>query len=469
MGSTRLTSSNVSLNGISSPSETFVFAATVVNPGADGITSSYRFTDSSRNIFTGGTKADANGGMLVKTDKYGAPLFSIIFKDNQSYCYSYLGCSDSSGNIYIPMTQYNSFNPKVGMVKLNSSGVLQFQRTMTITASSSVGGYGWAAAVDSSGNIYIAGGARENGSSTLMPYLVKFDSAGNTSWQRRLQTSSVTSLDSYFMKGCIGILSDGSVVVGGNYYVNSTGNDANTLLARYTSAGAISWQKAFSSGTNIIQQATGLAIDSSDNIFLLASSQDNPNATFLLKYNSSGTLQWQRRISRSGVAANAGDYSIAVAPDGNIVIGIGVASTGVFILTYNQSGVLQWTKKLLIRTGALETSISGLFIDNAGFLHIGIPHSDFTSGSGSATVAVKIPYGNLSKDLSASIMKFSYQYTTSTGEMTDAAGGGTEPSITFTSGDFSTPYAYSGAPGNNNNISVNTTSYIPGIIKENLS
>lgn len=468
MGSTKLTSANISINGIASPSESFIYSPAVESPQSSGMNSAWRIHDSSRNMIHAGTRADSNGGLMVESDRYGNLLWSSYFKDNQSYFSANPGCVDSSGNIYVPLNQYNGTSPKVGVAKFNSSGVFQFQRTMTVTANASNGGYGFGSIVDNSGNFYVFGSARESGSSQHYPYVVKFDSAGNTSWQARLNVSSLSSLDAYYGKGCGAVLSDGSIVLSGNYWTSGAGTDANNLLVRYDTNGTLLWQKAFSAGTNVTQYASGLTIDSSNNIYCLVQSQESPAPVFLIKYNSSGTLQWQRRISRSGVSINGPEYSICTAPDGNIVIAFAISDLGILILTYNQSGVLQWAKKLLVRSGSVSLGVQGVSIDNGGYLHIGVGHTDFTNTSGNASTVVKVPYGNLTKDLNGSIVKFGYQYITSTGEITDAAGSGNEPSITFASGNFSSPYTYSGTPGNNNNISVQS-GYFPAIIRASLS
>lgn len=467
MATTRLSSSDVSLNQIAAPTESFLLSVSGTSQSTEALTSSSMVYDSNKNLFIVGRKADSNGGLVVKTDKYGTLAWAISFRDSQSYFYAYPSSVDSSGNIYVPVTQYNSTSAKVGVVKFNSSGALQFQRTMSSSASSTYGGYAQGSLVDTSGNFYVYGFVKEQGSSTTMPYVAKFDSSGTVTWQRRIQTTSVSSLDALFTGGSGVLLSDGSIVLGGYNYTNSSGTDYNTILVKYNSSGTLQWQKAFSFGTNIGQQIVGTTTDSSDNIYALVYSEETPAAAFLLKYNSSGTLQWQRRISRSGVTVNAGNFCITTAADGNVVVAVGATNIGIFLLTYNPSGTLQWTKKVIVRTGVISINISGLEIDSSGYLHLGLSHSDFTS-TGNAPVILKVPYGNLTKDLNGNIVKFSYQYVTSTGEITDAAGSGTEPSITFSSGDFSSPYSYSGTPGNNNNISL-ATDYYPSIIKASLS
>ena len=95
-------------------------------------------------------------------------------------------------------------------------------------------------------------------------------------------------------------------------YAFSTGaGSADVLLAKYNSSGTIQWQRVL--GGAGYDAARSVAIDSSDNLYVLGytTSTGAGSADFLVaKYNSSGTVQWQRVLGGSN-----GDYGQSVAID----------------------------------------------------------------------------------------------------------------------------------------------------------
>lgn len=111
------------------------------------------------------------------------------------------------------------------------------------------------------------------------------------------------------------------------------------------------WQRKITLTNNLT--SSKLMLDSSDNIYILINDGTSTNG-YLVKYNDSGVLQWQRRIGNTNLTA------IHIDSSNNIYIAGKNSSSNLFIAKYNSSGVMQWQTKL---AGA---TFSGLGIKDIG-------------------------------------------------------------------------------------------------------
>ena len=123
----------------------------------------------------------------------------------------------------------------------------------------------------------------------------------------------------------VAIDSDNNLYVLG--FQASTGAGSNDfLLAKYNSSGTVQWQRILGGASN--DRGYSVAIDSSDNVcvFGYTSSTGAGAQDFLLaKYNSSGTIQWQRVLG--GASGDTG-YSVAIDSSDNVCVFGHTASTG---------------------------------------------------------------------------------------------------------------------------------------------
>ena len=110
-------------------------------------------------------------------------------------------------------------------------------------------------------------------------------------------------------------------------YTDSTGAGGNDfLLAKYDSLGAIQWQRVLGGASG--DDGNSVAIDSADNVYVLgytASTGAGSNDLLLAKYNSSGTIQWQRVLG--GASAEVGN-SVAIDSADNVYVFGFTLSTG---------------------------------------------------------------------------------------------------------------------------------------------
>ena len=159
----------------------------------------------------------------------------------------------------------------------------------------------------------------------------------------------------------------------GNSYelgiTNSTGAGGyDFLLAKYDQDGIVQWQRVIGGAGG--ENGYGVAVDSSDNVYAAGytTSAGAGGADFLIaKYNSSGTIQWQRVL---GGAGNDSGQSVAIDSADNVyVLGFtlsaGAGSLDFLLAKYNSSGTIQW-QRVLGTAGSYENgrSVAVDLLDN---------------------------------------------------------------------------------------------------------
>lgn len=320
------------------------------------------------------------------------------------------------------------------LIKYNSSGVVQwFVKLGNTNLTPS-----YVVATDQSGNVFVAGRylggytpTNSNGSSfgkTLSHlgsnsygFIVKYNASGFVQWCARLVIDSLTGgvqcngivIDSNgdaYITGFFGSFTETSILtlydLNDNAFATTianrgtSGNDA--FVIKYSSAGSVLWgAKVASTGGDIGQSIT---VDPSNNVYVIGqgvawsaySSNGNQFGTdaansggsdvFIVKYNSSGIVQWATRIASAngdngfGIAAdsNSNIYVTGQTEPGNAVFynsdssSFSTAMTGLggseaFVAKYNTSGIAQWIAKIAgtgndIGNGIITDSNSNVYV-----------------------------------------------------------------------------------------------------------
>jgi hypothetical protein len=215
----------------------------------------------------------------------------------------------------------------------------------------------YAMATDSSNNIYSAGDFY-NASSQVQALLTKHDSSGTLLWQK-----TFTGLQTRFQ----GVAVDSSSNVYVTGMILNAGQDI--LVAKYNSSGVLQWKRRLSQSED--DNGNGIFVDSSGNCYIAARGQFG--SPILVKYNTSGTLQWQIRLTNFFGSYNA----VQVNSSGDIFVG-GYHANGQWLLVkYNSSGVQQWVRGLnssgfdfianikLDSSGNIYATGSSAYVDNA--------------------------------------------------------------------------------------------------------
>ena len=298
---------------------------------------------------------------------------------------------DSSGNYYV--TGENGFR-KIATIKFNSSGIIQWQRTL-YNSSGSIGAY--AMTVDSSGNVYIVGDS-DTGIYSY-PLIIKYSPSGTVLWKFNVDTFGGTSGSSYgvvvdssgnvYVVGRIG--SDmiivkynssggsvwqrklvGSYIVDGiavdssgtNVYITSRiggGNYSDILISKYDTDGNNIWQRKLATSSDSSDIGYGIAVDPSNNVYVVCNQRDNYAYIVTVKYDSLGNIQWQRKLA--GTTDDLYKFDIVVDSSGNSYISGRIPMNyeiNTIVAKYDTNGNIQWQRKL---SGAL---VSAIAIDSSG-------------------------------------------------------------------------------------------------------
>lgn len=242
--------------------------------------------------------------------------------------------SDSSGNIYAVGSCTDGGTLKIFTVKCSKTGSLLWQRFITPGAF----GNAYGICVDSNNDIYITGVA---GSSNQNVLVAKYTSTGALTWQR------------YFSGPSVGSGLDISVDSSNNIYVVGTNNaDRRATYFKINSSGTLLLTGSESLNTDGIFDA-GIVATSSGNIYSTSFIKPSSGTqyTYIVKRNSSLTIQWERRL---GASANEFGYSVDLDSSENVYIAAGSlvgGNSATIMAKYNSSGVIQWQKALTNPSG----------------------------------------------------------------------------------------------------------------------
>ena len=289
------------------------------------------------------------------------------------------------------------------------------------SVNSSAGSTARCAAVDASGNTYIAGAFRGSvafGSTTLVSatststdiFIAKCNAAGVFQWAKRAGGTSldvavgiaVSGSDVYITGSFTGTANFNTPSATGSNEITSAGN-LDVFIAKYDDTGVFQWTKR-AGGAAGIDVANGIAVSGSDvyitGAFTGTADFNNPSASgsneiaagggvdiFLAKYDATGTFQWAKR---AGGAASVG---ATVASRGVAILGSDVYITGsfsatadfnnpsasgsneivsaggddIFLAKYDATGAFQWAK----RAGGTDNDrANGIAISGSGDIYI---------------------------------------------------------------------------------------------------
>lgn len=269
-------------------------------------------TDSSDNIITVGyTQSDGAGAddlAITKYDSSGTLLWQRLLGGSGTDR-GYGVAVDSSDNIIVCgyTASDGAGSNDILIAKYDSSGTLQWDRTLGGTGND----YGYAVAVDSSDNIIIAGYTESDGAGSDDFLIAKYNSSGTLQWDRTLGgTGGDNGLG-------VAVDSSDNIILTG--YTASDGAGGNDILtAKYNSSGTLQWDRTL--GGTGAEYARFVAVDSSDNIITVGYTNSDGAGGYdfiIAKYNSSGTIQWQRTLGGTG---NDYCYGVAVDSLGNIIV-----------------------------------------------------------------------------------------------------------------------------------------------------
>ena len=328
--------------------------------------------DGSGNVYaTGYGNSDGPGGndlIVSKYDKDGNQLWDKALGTNTAYRNDDNGrmvAVDSSGNVYVVgQTNLTGGIDSIVIAKYNSSGVHQWDKTLGGTSTAE---QGYGICVDSSDNILVCGQSNK-GTSGTGAILLKLNSSGAEQWQRTLDGASTQIAYEVAVDSSDNVYIGGYTTISGYQYF---------LLAKYNSSGTLQWNKKIG-GSNTTDQGRSVTVDSSDNVYIGGVTTGGGVGvydSYLVKYNSSGTYQWQKALGTSGTQINI--QGMTSDSSDNVYI-MGSYSNSYFFAKYDSSGNLDWQRSLGGSSGDYGHSISA---DTKGNIYV--MGASASSGAGS--------------------------------------------------------------------------------------
>jgi len=312
--------------------------------------------DSSDNIYCAGetVKFPHNLSMrdskicLIKYDNTGILQWNQTWGGNKSdYCEAI--ALDSSGNIYVTgftdsfRDDFGLYDINIPLLKYDDSGILQWSRLLGIGIDVRAGDI----ILDSKGNIYIAGDIKDfSVSKYLSCLLIKVNGSGIHQWNR---TWGGSFTDIYT---AIALDSSGNIYLAGSTDSFGAG-ESDICIVKYDNSGELQWNKTW--GGIEDDRGYAIALDSSEDIYVagitksyavqLENTQLLREDMCLLKYNSLGELQWNRTWGGTNM-----DFCSAMVIDSNdniYLAGSAFVSGGgldMCVVVYDSSGGFQWYK-----------------------------------------------------------------------------------------------------------------------------
>ena len=217
--------------------------------------------------------------------------------------------TDAAGNVYVTGWIENSTgNPDSYTLKYSPDGDLLWAKTY---AGSATGvDYGYALAVDQSGNAYVAGFG--NGDDpTFDIFVLKYDADGNSVWTQRW-TSPITNYSAYAYS--IAVDNQGNVFTTG--FESDGLTDGEFITLKFNSSGVLQWATPYNGSTSSIDYANHIVVDTDGNSYITGWSggANNLHDMTTIKYDPDGNELWVKRYNGS---ADDNDYAYWLALDGS--------------------------------------------------------------------------------------------------------------------------------------------------------
>jgi hypothetical protein len=267
--------------------------------------------------------------------------------------------------------QFGQPSRRIFVVKFDVNGALVWQRIWNGATVIGLGRSG--VALDASGGVFVTGVSANNGNDAA---LLKFDAAtGNLLWERTWggtasDTSLAVSVDA----------ADGSAYVAGTE--TSFGPSASGLfIVKFNSTGTLVWQR-FLDGA----EGNAVAVAPDRSVYAAGTTPRDQIGNFdlvALKIASDGTLVWQRKYVAGNVVDPRG--GITVSPDGSLVIAgaiqapkAGIVDIAALIVKLAADGTLVFDKAFAGRNGEEADGVA--VAANDGSIYVTGTTSSFGAG-----------------------------------------------------------------------------------------
>jgi hypothetical protein len=260
--------------------------------------------------------------------------------------------SDSENNIYVFGYTDNSIKYPT-LIKYQKDGTLLWQKKINVSYDS----YGMDIKINNNGDILLAG-ISGNGT-TQDSFIISVNSSGSLNWQRKINTT-LDIPSNYYLVKYPNIGFDAS----SNVYLSITKNSSPDYIEilKYNSSGVLQWQNKLTAPGYATYSK--IAVDSNNNKYLVSTANNASAYTsqlHIVKYDSTDTVVWQKKLEHAGFYSGAiNPSSVNFDLNGNIYITADVGDNSLqaaALFKYNSSGILQWSKSIVSSDISYATQI----------------------------------------------------------------------------------------------------------------
>jgi uncharacterized delta-60 repeat protein len=304
------------------------------------------YDDSARSI-----QETSDGGYIVagRTYSFGAGSYDFwILKLNSDGTVSWqkaYGSADEDwaqsiqqttdgGYIVAGHTYSYSASYDFWVLKLNSSGAVTWQKTY----GGSYSDYAYSIQQTTDGGYIVAGETRSFGAGYDDIWVLKLTSTGTVSWQK---TYGGTDND---WASSIQQTSDGGYIVAGFTYSFHNGGDVWVL--KLASSGSISWQKRYGGTSGDWAESVQQTSDGGYIVAGVTETFDAYGDIWVLKLTSAGVVSWQKAY---GSADEDYAYSVQQTSDGGYIVAGWTysysADNDFWLLKLTDTGAISWQKR----------------------------------------------------------------------------------------------------------------------------
>jgi hypothetical protein len=267
----------------------------------------YTFTITATNANGTSAASSASSSIIPNTEVSANNFVSFEVKSNAS-TYAYDLALDSTGVMYVAGQESDGGSRDSQINKYAVNGTKTWGRKYYRSPGSRYE-YSTGVVVDTSDNVYTISNP-DYGSQSVR--ISKVNSDGTFSYSRNYNPASGNG----YINGSA-VDPSGNIIVCGRGYANGTAWNNSTI--KFNSSGAVVWQRRWGDGPGDFI-GYQVACDSSGNVYVAGTRGTLGTASsyrgFIIKYNSSGTLQWQYQYNESTLAG--GIYNIGIDSNDNI-------------------------------------------------------------------------------------------------------------------------------------------------------
>jgi uncharacterized delta-60 repeat protein len=250
--------------------------------------------------------------------------------------------TDGAGNVLVTgWIETSTGNTDSYTVKYSPDGDLLWAKTY---AGSATGvDYGYALAVDQSGNTYV-GGFGNGDNPTFDIFVLKYSSNGDPVWTQRW-SSPIQTYSAYAYS--IAVDKQENVYVTG--FMSDGLTDGEFITLKYDSTGNLQWSARYNGSPNQIDYSNCIVVDDAGNSYITGWSggANNLHDMTTIKYSPNGDELWVKRYNGS---ADDNDYAYRAALDplGNVYVTGQSVETGsdndITTIKYSANGDVLWTQ-----------------------------------------------------------------------------------------------------------------------------